>query len=152
MDFNDIIIFGQKSYAELLQDIYTKSNKKSKKIDEFLDQLKTLIQSSNDAAILIPLVKEYLDVSVKNDEQLVKMAAVIQRFFTNVASDIDSGMVISAEEKKQLLDNVKAAGELEDKKDVEISKLVQKTNGKLKELNVHNDELLIDEEDEDASN
>lgn len=128
MDFNEITLFGNKSYSELLKDIYDNSKKKSKQIDDFLTQLKALIKSSNDAAILIPMVKDYLEVSVKNDEQLVKMAGVVQRFFSSVNRNSvgdNYGGLLTAEEKQQLLKEVEAVAKESEsiEKDVERIKI-----------------------------
>jgi hypothetical protein len=52
--------------------------------------------------LIVPLIKEYLEISVKNDEQLIKMATIIQRALNSTSSD-DGGFGISDEEKTQLL-------------------------------------------------
>lgn len=128
MNFDEIILFNGKSYADLLKNIYDNSLDKSKQINSFLTQLKDLIKSSNDAAILIPMVKEYLDVSVRNDEQLVKMAGVVQRFFSGRAAEVGEGnYLITDAEKEELLKNVKQIAE-GGVKDEAIIKLGNKIN------------------------
>jgi hypothetical protein len=52
--------------------------------------------------LIVPLIKEYLEISVKNDEQLIKMATIIQRIMNNTAGE-SGGFGISDEEKAQLL-------------------------------------------------
>jgi hypothetical protein len=42
-----------------------------------------------------------MEISVKNDEQLIKMATIIQRALNNISDD--GGYGISEEEKAQLL-------------------------------------------------
>ena len=57
-----------------------------------------------DATLIVPLIKEYLEISVKNDEQLIKMATIIQRALQNVGEDGEFG--ISDEEKAELLEEM----------------------------------------------
>ena len=56
--------------------------------------------------MVVPLLKEYLEISVKNDEQLIKMATIIQRAVQNEATD-DGNFGMTEEEKQQLLSEVK---------------------------------------------
>ena len=66
-----------------------------------------------DASMMVPLIKEYLEVSVKNDDNLVKLTAIVQRLLVSSAknSTSDEGMLTEAE-KQQLMD---AAQDLLDK-------------------------------------
>ena len=42
-------------------------------------ELKPLIENIGDATLLVPMIKEYMEIGVKNDEHLIKLATVIQR-------------------------------------------------------------------------
>jgi hypothetical protein len=79
MDFNNITLFGKKTFADLLKEIHTNSSNKEKEIRLLIDNLKPFINSAGDAVIIVPLIKDYLDVSVKNDDLLIKMAGIVQR-------------------------------------------------------------------------
>ncbi len=70
-----------------------------------------LINTPADAVMIVPLIKEYLDVQVKNNDHLVRMASVVQRAMTNSASAGSSDLLISEEEKEQLLLEVKKMGD-----------------------------------------
>ena len=48
-----------------------------------------------------PLIKEYMEIGVKNDEALIKMATIIQRVVNN--SSEDGGLGITEDEKDALL-------------------------------------------------
>ena len=72
-------LFDGKSFSSLLEDIYKNSKKKEIQINTLISELKPLIQNIGDATINVPLIKEYLDVAVKNDDALVRMAAIVQR-------------------------------------------------------------------------
>ena len=85
--------------------ILTKRKKKSK-FSTLISELKPLIQDIGDATLVVPLLKEYLEISVKNDEQLIKMATIVQRAVQNEGQD-DGNFGMTEEEKQQLLSEVK---------------------------------------------
>ena len=96
------VIFGKKTFSSILEEIYDNQKKKEKQISTLISELKPLISDIGDATLVVPLIKEYLEISVKNDEQLIKMATIIQRVLSNTSNDSDS-LGISDEEKAQLL-------------------------------------------------
>jgi hypothetical protein len=103
MEGLDNVIFGGKKFSDILEEIYTNQKKKDKQIYALIAELKPLVQSIGDATLIVPLIKEYLEISVKNDEQLIKMATIIQRIVNNSSNSTDGGLGISEEEKAQLL-------------------------------------------------
>ena len=90
-------------FSDILEEIYNNQKKKDKQISALIAELKPLVQEIGDATLIVPLIKEYLEISVKNDEQLIKMATIIQRIVNNNSSNTDGGFGISEEEKAQLL-------------------------------------------------
>jgi hypothetical protein len=103
----DSDIFGDKKLKDLFQEIYQNQKKKEKQISALIEELKPLIDDIGDATLVVPLIKEYLEIGVKNDEQLIKMATIIQRCLnTNNGGDNDGGLGISEEEKAQLLGEI----------------------------------------------
>lgn len=101
----DNIVFGKKKFSDLLNEIYSNQRNKEKQIYSLIQELKPLIKNTGDATLLVPLIKEYLEIGVKNDEHLLKLATVIQRIFSNNQSSGDD-FIISEDEKKQLLDEI----------------------------------------------
>jgi len=101
----DNVVFGKKKFSDILEEIYTNQQKKDKQISALISELKPLVESIGDATLIVPLIKEYLEISVKNDEQLIKMATIIQRIMNNTAGE-GGGLGISDEEKQQLLDEI----------------------------------------------
>ena len=99
----DNIIFGGKKFSDILEEIYNNQKKKDKQISALISELKPLVNEIGDATLIVPLIKEYLEISVKNDEQLIKMATIIQRVVNNSSTNTDGGFGISEEEKAQLL-------------------------------------------------
>jgi hypothetical protein len=105
MEF-DIEIFKGKSFADLMKDVYDNSKKKDRQINMLIGELRPLIKNVGDATVIVPLIKEYLEVGVKNDEALVKLAAVVQRLISTnnrVQAETGNSWMLSEEEKKQLL-------------------------------------------------
>jgi hypothetical protein len=95
------IIFGKKKFSDVLEEIYNNQQKKDKQVTALINELKPLISDIGDATLVVPLIKEYMEISVKNDDILIKMAALAQRAMATVSSD--GSLTISDEEKDQLL-------------------------------------------------
>ena len=103
--FNDEIFEG-KSFSDLLKEIHTNSKRKEKQINSLIAQLQPLVKNITDATILVPLIKDYLDVGIKNDDALIQRAMVRSE---SEGSDFN----LSEDEKKQLLDTVKTTSKVE---------------------------------------
>ena len=102
MDKNDELFKGT-SFADLMSDVYHNSKKKDRQINQLIAQLQPLIKNSSDATIIVPLIKEYLDVAVKNDDHLVKLTAIVQRYISTKQTISGADGLISDEEKQQLI-------------------------------------------------
>ena len=100
-------IFGKMKFSSLLEEIYNNQKKKQKQIDTLINELKPLVNDMGDATLLVPLIAGYLDSGIKNDEQLIKVATIIQRIFNNSqGGNGDGGFEMSPEEREQLLSEV----------------------------------------------
>lgn len=102
MDKNDELFKGT-SFADLMSDVYHNSKKKDRQINQLIAQLQPLIRNASDATVIVPLIKEYLDVAVKNDDHLVKLTAIVQRYISTKQTISGADGLISDEEKEQLL-------------------------------------------------
>ena len=109
----DSIVFGNKKFSDILNEIYDNQTQKKKQISALISELKPLIQEIGDDTLIVPLIKEYLEISVKNDEQLIKMATIIQRVLQSTGEDGELG--ISEEEKQELLDEMERLEKLNKK-------------------------------------
>ncbi len=101
MDPLNQIIFDNKSFSDLLKEIHNNQSKKSKQLASLIAELRPLVQSLGDATVVVPLIKEYMEISVKNDDALLKMAAIIQRLSTGTSNNGDGGL-LTEEEMSQL--------------------------------------------------
>ena len=107
MSHLDKKIFGKKSYSDLLKEIYDNQKKKEAQITGLISELKPLINDIGDATMIVPLIKEYMELGIKNDEALIKAATIFQRIFANEGNE-DNGFGISEEEKEQLLKEIQS--------------------------------------------
>lgn len=96
-------LFKGVTFSDLMSDVYHNSKKKDRQINQLIAQLQPLITSTSAATIVVPLIKEYLDIAVKNDDHLVKLTAIVQRYISTQQTIIGEGSLLSDEEKKQLL-------------------------------------------------
>ncbi len=123
MDPLNQILFDNISFSDLLKDIHGNQKKKAKQLAQLISELKPLVQSLGDATVIVPLIKEYLEISVKNDDALIKMAAIVQRLSTGTASSGDGGL-LTEEEMAQLQDLTEEIA-----KTVEEPKKLENKNG-----------------------
>ena len=107
-------IFDGKSFSDILSDIYNASKRKEKQINKLIAELQPMIKKIGDATILVPMIAEYMDICVKNDDALIKMAAIVQRAVARNQTGESSSELLTEEEKKQLL---LVAQEIEDSED-----------------------------------
>ena len=103
MDPLNQILFDDKSFSDLLKEIHGNQKKKAKQLASLIAELRPLVQSLGDATVVVPLIKEYMEISVKNDDQLIKMAAIVQRLSTSTSQNGDGGL-LTDEEMSQLMD------------------------------------------------
>ena len=103
MDSLNQILFDDKSFSDLLKEIHGNQKKKAKQLAQLIAELRPLVQSLGDATVVVPLIKEYMEISVKNDDALLKMAAIVQRLSTGNVNSGDGGL-LTEEEMAQLQD------------------------------------------------
>tara|TARA_Y100000356_G_scaffold72456_1_gene59731 strand:+ start:215 stop:613 length:399 start_codon:yes stop_codon:yes gene_type:complete len=101
MDNKDIEVFGGKSLSDLLKDIYDNSVEKKTQINKLTEELSKFVNRVSDVAVISPIIKEYLDVGVKNDEQLIKIAQVAAKLVGATTKEGDE--ILSEQEKQDLL-------------------------------------------------
>ena len=103
----DYEIFEGKSLSSLFKDIYDNTEYNKKQLDILTKELVTFIKDGDTAVQLVPMIKEYLEINVKNDDQLVKMAGIVQRLIsTEQKAGSEDEYGLSEEEKNQLLSNL----------------------------------------------
>ena len=114
----DFKIFDDKNFSDLSKEIYENSKLKKTQIDLLIQEVHSYIQGIEDIAIVGPVLKELFDVAVKNDDNLLKLATVIQRIMSKHQIDDSDVGLLSDEEKEELMNSLEdAATELQKKSD-----------------------------------
>jgi hypothetical protein len=125
-NFDDVTIFDGMSLSDLFKKIHKNNKDIDKQIGEFIDTMKPMATSNAGSAVmLMPTVKDLIDVNVKNNEQLIKMAAIAQRAATvnaNAGQDL-----INMDEINALLEEQKVVEE-ESKKLLNQAPIIQLEN------------------------
>lgn len=112
MDINSELYDG-KSLADIFTEIHKNTDSKRAQINSFIMKMVQLIRTPEDAAVIGPIVHGFLEVNVKNDEHLVRVAQIAQRIVsvgTKSTQTLDG--LLSEEEKQALLKDIKV--EIED--------------------------------------
>tara|TARA_Y100001951_G_scaffold104749_1_gene117514 strand:+ start:2037 stop:2477 length:441 start_codon:yes stop_codon:yes gene_type:complete len=100
-------LFKGKTLSGLFEDIYNNSSRNKKQLEVLVKEVVGFIKDGDTAIELIPMIKEYLEINVKNDELLVKLAGVVQRILATegkVGSEGEFGL--TEEEKNQIMKNI----------------------------------------------
>ena len=117
-------IFDGKTFKDLTKDIYVNSTQKQKQINQLIQEIHQYITTIDDVILVAPVIKELMDVSVKNDEHLVKLASVLQRIIVKSEYGInDDTITLSEQEKEELIQTLQ-----------ETATEVQKENDKMHNL------------------
>ena len=96
-------IFEGKTFQDLTKDIYENTTKRKTQIDLLISEIHGFITTIDDVVLVAPIIKEYMDTAVRNDEHLVKLAGVLQRIISKSQGDSDESMLLSDEEKEELM-------------------------------------------------
>jgi hypothetical protein len=120
----DFELFPGKNLSGLFKDIYDNQQNKKQRISELIAEMKKVIRHAGDMAVIGPIIRDLVDTSIKNDDSLIKMAAIAQRIISSqYKSEGDTGF-LTDEEKEQLLKEIeKTAKEVVDDQDQKVDDL-----------------------------
>lgn len=109
-------LFKGKTFRELCADIYHNQSRRKEQIETLIADLRPMIKTGNDALMIVPLIRQYLDCGISNDEHLVKLAQIIQRIMTaQAAVEAEGGSFgLTEEEKKELMASINEIQKSED--------------------------------------
>ena len=96
-------IFEGKTFQDLTKDIYENTTKRKVQIDLLISEIHGFITTIDDVVMVAPIIKEYMDTAVKNDEHLVKLAGVLQRIISKSNGGDEESMLLSDSEKEELM-------------------------------------------------
>ena len=117
-------LFPGKSLGGLFKDIYDNQQTKKLRISELIAEMKKSVRHAGDMAVIGPIIRDMVDSSIKNDDALIKMAAIAQRIIgSQHKAEGDSGF-LTVEEKNQLLKDLEqTAKEVVDEQELKVDEL-----------------------------
>ena len=122
-------IFDGKTFKDLTKDIYENTQNKKKQIDLLVSEIHGFITTIDDVILVAPIIKEYMEVSVKNDEHLVKLASVLQRIIAKSYGVDEESLLLSDTEKNELMETLQdTVNDLQQESD-RLSDIKDKTIG-----------------------
>ena len=115
----DFEIFEGKTLSDVFKDIYDNSKRNKEQLEVLMKEVVQFIKDGDTAVQIIPMLKEYLEINVKNDEQLVKLATIVQRLaLASASGDSEGEFGLTEKEKEQLMNNIQqTVEELQDHSD-----------------------------------
>tara|TARA_R100000005_G_C4967973_1_gene182039 strand:+ start:279 stop:656 length:378 start_codon:yes stop_codon:yes gene_type:complete len=121
----DFEIFDGKTLSDVFKDIYDNSKRNKEQLEVLMKEVVGFIKDGDTAVQIIPMLKEYLEINVKNDEQLVKLATIVQRLAqASKQGDSEGEFGLSEKEKEQLMQNITdTVNELQDHNDNILQKI-----------------------------
>jgi hypothetical protein len=99
-------IFDGKTLSDLFSEIYKNTDSKRQQINTFVSKLVMLIRTPEDAAVIGPVIKDFIEVNVKNDEHLIRVAQIAQRIVGVAVKSVNLDGLLSEEEKQSLLKDI----------------------------------------------
>ncbi len=125
----DFEVFDGKSLSDLFKDIYDNTQTNKKQLEVLMQEVVGFIKDGDTAVQIIPMLKEYLEINVKNDDQLVKMAAVVQRIISSEQrGGVGEEFGLSDSEKEQLMGALEDAATGLQKRSDEINVDIEKVS------------------------
>jgi hypothetical protein len=125
--FDDITLFGTKSLADLFKQIHKNNKDTDTQINELIEAIKPMITNAGSVVMIMPTVKDLIDVNVRNNDQLIKMAGIAQRAASVNIANSDSSFLPDLDEIQHLLDEQNIIKE-------ESNKLLIETNNIQKQI------------------
>ena len=120
MDFSQVKLFGKKNFSDLLKEIHINQKDKETQLRSLIEGLKPLITSPGEATMIVPLIKEYMELAIKNDDALIKMAGIVQRAMNSKIADGDE--LLSEEDKEMLFSSLQELDKKTEKVIIEDAK------------------------------
>jgi hypothetical protein len=96
-------LFKGKSLGGLFEDIYNNQVSKKQKISSLIEELKKMVRHAGDMGSLGPIIGGLVDSSVRNDDQLVKLATIATKIIAADKKTEGQDGFLTEFEKNQLL-------------------------------------------------
>lgn len=128
-NFDDINLFGDKTLSDIFKQIHKNNKDTDKQISELIEAIKPMITQPGSAVMLMPTIKDLIDVNVKNNDQLIKIASIAQRAASSNNQTNNNEFLPDLDEIQHLLEEqnkIKEEGAKLLEQSVEKIKLIEK--------------------------
>lgn len=109
-------IFKGKSFKDLCKDIYANQLHRKDQLEILIGDLRKMCTKIDDAPLIIPFIKDYINAANVNDEHLIRLAAIIQKLI--VADDqskiASGGLGLSEEERRNIMQELDSIAKSDD--------------------------------------
>ena len=99
----DYEIFKGTTLADMFKKIDGNSSRNKIQIESLIQELMVFIKDPNSAIQLFPMISDYMEANIRNDELLVKLLAGVQRVMQTEAKTEDGDYGLSEIEKDQII-------------------------------------------------
>tara|TARA_B100000902_G_scaffold5754_1_gene7554 strand:- start:20423 stop:20809 length:387 start_codon:yes stop_codon:yes gene_type:complete len=107
----DYEIYDGVKLSDMFKKIDGNSKRNKIQIESLIQEMMVFIKDPNSAMQLFPMISEFMQANIRNDELLVKLTAVVQRVIQS-ETKLDSGELgLSDTEKAEILDKIQNATE-----------------------------------------
>lgn len=100
-------IFTGKTISDLVEEVYNKHKNQDSTIKQEIMRLTDMIETPGDAIVIVPLLKGFMDSSLKNDEVLMKLLTLFQKAAAeNKKGDAEDSGILTEKDIEQLFSEV----------------------------------------------
>ncbi len=105
----DYEIFKGTTVSDLFKKIDDNSKRNKIQIESLIQEMMTFIKDPQSAQTLFPMISDFMKANVRNDELLVKLAAVVQRVMQTETKSVESDFGLSDKEKEDIISKLEEA-------------------------------------------
>ena len=105
----DYEIFKGTTVSDLFKKIDDNSKRNKIQIESLIQEMMTFIKDPQSAQALFPMISDFMEANVRNDELLVKLAAVVQRVMQTETKSVESDFGLSDKEKEDIISKLEEA-------------------------------------------
>ena len=105
----DYKIFDETTLSDILKKIDHNSERNKIQIETIIQDMMIYIKDPKSATELFPMISDFMEANIRNDELLVKLAAVVQRVMSTDNKAGTSELGLSDKEKEEILQKIEKA-------------------------------------------
>lgn len=92
IEADKIQVYGDRTFGDMIRDLEDRNDARKKSIEELVDKLTDMVDNPDNAIVLVPLIKEYMEIDVSNDKHKVDLMKILQKLYkTKIDADEVTG-------------------------------------------------------------